>query len=123
MSQSKFTIDALGTKLWRNSKGQLHREDGPAVESDKGHKQWWFNNCLHREDGPAVEWADGSQEWWINGLHHRLDGPAIEYPDNIKHWWVNGKEYSKYDFSEAIIMFLLNCNKEAAKIVLKILKN
>jgi hypothetical protein len=26
---------------------------------------------LHREDGPAVENADGTREWWLNGYKVR----------------------------------------------------
>ena len=48
--------------------GQLHRIDGPAVESVDGDKEWWLNDQLHRIDGPAVESADGDKEWWLNGV-------------------------------------------------------
>jgi len=29
----------------------------------------WFNleGELHREDGPAIEWCDGGKEWYLNG--------------------------------------------------------
>ena len=47
-------------------------------------KKWNNKNGeLHREDGHAVEYASGSKEWWINGLRHREDGPAIENFDAI----------------------------------------
>ena len=29
---------------WYNLNGQLHREDGPAVENTNGHKEWYLNN-------------------------------------------------------------------------------
>ena len=29
-------------------------------------KFWYLNGNLHREDGPAIEWADGRKEWWLN---------------------------------------------------------
>lgn len=38
--------------------GIIHREGGT--------KEWWINGQLHREDGPAIEYPDGSREWWIN---------------------------------------------------------
>ena len=47
--------------------GKLHREDGPAVESNGGYRAWYINGKRHREDGPAVERADGSREWWLDG--------------------------------------------------------
>jgi hypothetical protein len=31
-----------GNKVWRNEVGQLHREDGPAVEYANGTKEWWM---------------------------------------------------------------------------------
>jgi hypothetical protein len=60
-------IDEKGNKIWRNSNGQWHREDGPAWEYASGTKVWYINDKRHREDGPAVEWTDGRKEWWING--------------------------------------------------------
>ena len=44
---------------------------------DDGTRFWYLNGNLHREDGPAVEWADGGYEWWLNGEPHRVDGPAL----------------------------------------------
>ncbi len=32
-----------------------------------GSKYWCLNGNLHREDGPAVEWADGHKAWYLNG--------------------------------------------------------
>jgi hypothetical protein len=80
-----------GNKVWRNSSGQFHREDGPAIERTDGSKEWWMNNHLHRTDGPARESASGTKEWWIEGKLHRTDGPAIEWSKGTKEWWVNGQ--------------------------------
>lgn len=33
----------------------------------EGHKEWRLNGQLHREDGPAVERVDGGKEWHFNG--------------------------------------------------------
>ena len=84
-------IDRFGTKYWKNDKGQLHREDGPAVEYADGSKWWYLNGKLHREDGPAYEGANGDKEWYLNNKLHREDGPAIEFSNGRKEWWVNGK--------------------------------
>ena len=35
------------------------------VDEDKT-KHWYLNGNLHREDGPAVEYADGTSRWWLN---------------------------------------------------------
>jgi len=59
-------IDKRGDKWWYNSKGEFHREDGPAVEYSDGSKTWWINGLRHREDGPAVDWLY-YKAWYING--------------------------------------------------------
>ena len=53
-------------KVYRNSKGQYHREDGPAIEYALGDKVWFINGQRHRTDGPAVEYADGDKYWYLN---------------------------------------------------------
>ena len=78
--------------MHKNESGELHREDGPAIEYPDGTKHWYLNGKLHREDGPAIEYADGSKKWALNDVYHREDGPAIEYPDGTKAWFLNGKE-------------------------------
>ena len=55
-----------------------------------GEKYWYLNGELHREDGPAIEWANGYKAWFLNGERHRVDGPAIVYADGGKEWWLNG---------------------------------
>ena len=61
------TIDKFGTIVYKNSKGELHREDGPAVELTDGTKYWMINDQYHREDGPAIENANGDKHWYLNG--------------------------------------------------------
>ena len=51
--------------------GKPHREDGPAIEANNGHKEWWLNGKLHREDGPAAEYANGDKFWFLNGQPYR----------------------------------------------------
>jgi hypothetical protein len=71
------TIDGGGNERWFNDDNQLHREDGPAV--DTGVMQLWYRNGeLHREDGPAFVNKD-REEWWSHGIITREDGPAIIY--------------------------------------------
>jgi hypothetical protein len=109
-----------GNKEWYEN-AQLHREDGPAIESINGDKEWWIKGKRHRVNGPArelynehkelhtKEWytkgqlhrafgparegVNGYKEWWSAGLLHRLDGPAIEYTSGLKEWWFHGKRY------------------------------
>jgi hypothetical protein len=56
----------IGDKFYYNS-GQLHKEDGPAIEKANGDKMWYQYGKLHRLDGPAIEYSNGNKEWWING--------------------------------------------------------
>jgi hypothetical protein len=83
--------------------GDLHREDGPAVEYSDGGKQWCINGKLHREDGPAVEWENGARWWYFHGkLHRDGDLPAVVLSpfnsfkkDATKFWYSHGKLHRK----------------------------
>lgn len=68
--ESTFVIDKWGNKIWRNSLGQLHREDGPAIEYANGFKTWYLNGKRHRLNGPAIECFDinWTKEWWVDGV-------------------------------------------------------
>jgi hypothetical protein len=46
MSDSVMRIDKLGTKHWRNSSGQFHRTNGPAIEVVDGGRVWYVNGEL-----------------------------------------------------------------------------
>jgi len=70
MQEYKVTVENDGTTRWFNLEGQLHREDGAAVEWEDGYKAWYKNGELHREDGPAVERSDGSKVWWLNDVRY-----------------------------------------------------
>jgi hypothetical protein len=91
-------VNEYGT-YWRLN-GELHRENGPAIEYASGSKSWWLNGELHREDGPAVEYSNGTKSWWLNDKLHREDGPACEYADGTKEWWLNGEELSEEEFNK-----------------------
>ena len=67
MKTYTVAVDDFKTIEWRNSAGQLHREDGPAVEHADGTKFWYVNDKRHREDGPAIEYSNGIKSWYING--------------------------------------------------------
>jgi hypothetical protein len=106
-----------GAFEWRNEKGKLHRDDGPALEfpyvggtrawyrNGKRHRDgapaiedkygvcWYHNDKLDREDGPAIETTNGYKYWYRNGQYHRDGGPAIEDPDGNKFWWRHGKRH------------------------------
>ena len=61
----------------------------------------WYNSKdqLHREDGPAIECHNGDKHWYQNGQQHREDGPAIEYPNGDKYWFIEGKELTEQEFN------------------------
>lgn len=64
---STMTIDQYGNKIWRNNKGEWHREGGPALECANGYKSWWFHGKCHRIDGPASEDMHGFKSWYVGG--------------------------------------------------------
>ena len=99
MEKDKSTeIDSLGNKIWKNDKGECHREDGPAIEYANGSKHWLINGEFHREDGPAIEDPNGFKVWYVNGKLHRLDGPAYEGTDGTKQYYIDGKKYNRPNF-------------------------
>jgi len=91
-SEPKCKTDREGNKRWY-LKGELHREDGPAVEWVDGSKAWFRHDTRHRVDGPAVEYASGTKEWWRDGKFHRDDGPAVESANGDKKWFRNGQRH------------------------------
>lgn len=50
----KIRIDNNGTKYYFNSKNELHRLGGPALEYFSGHLYWFKNHKSHRIGGPAT---------------------------------------------------------------------
>jgi hypothetical protein len=88
---STAQTDQYGDRRWYNSEGELHREDGPAIEYIDGSREWWVNGELHRTDGPAREWASGSRAWYLHGQLHRTDGPAREWADGFCVWYLHGE--------------------------------
>ena len=51
--------------------------DGLHIE--KGCKYWYLNDQLHREDGPALESDNGYRSWYIYGVKYEPE----EHPFNI----------------------------------------
>lgn len=96
MSESRMIVEKYRT-YWVNSQGELHRVDGPAIEYNKGTKEWYLNGKRHREDGPAVDCTNGTKEWYVSGKLHRVDGPAIEYPNGEMDWLINGIQFSSQE--------------------------
>ena len=97
-----------GTVEYRNSKNELHRLDGPAVEWNNKGKDWYVNGKRHRVDGPAIECFNGYKAWYLNGQRHRFDGPAIEDIDGYKAWFINGEELTEKKFNKLISLKRIN---------------
>ena len=83
MIEYTVKVFADGDKYWYLN-GEIHREDGPAVEFANCYKYWYLKGKLHREDGPAVEGANGYRAWYLNdeGMtqeeHKAAMNPAVE---------------------------------------------
>ena len=44
MDYKEYIVRAYKSRTeWRNNEGQVHREDGPAVEYANGEKRWYIN--------------------------------------------------------------------------------
>ena len=69
MTNSKLTINEFGNKIWRNENGELHREDGPAIEYTDSSKEWWIDGKRHRSDGAAIEYGNGYRSWYYHGKY------------------------------------------------------
>jgi hypothetical protein len=69
---------------------------------DSGSREWYLNGNLHREDGPAVEYADGMRCWYLNGELHREDGPAIEEADDCREWYLNDKKVTEQEVMKPV---------------------
>ena len=98
----RIEVDEYGDRKYFNSAGELHRDNGPAVEYKSGSRAWFQNGKLHRTSGPAVEWSNDDEEWYQNGLRHREDGPAIISSGVIKCWFLRGAEYSEHEYHTAL---------------------
>jgi hypothetical protein len=97
MIEYTVKVEDNGDRWWYLN-GNLHREDGPAIEYADGTRCWYLNGKRHRIDGPAFEHADGSRYWYLDGERHREDGPAIEYSDGTREWYLNGEQYTEEEF-------------------------
>ena len=98
----RIEVDARGTRWYYNSAGQLHRDEGPAIEYADGSKSWYQNDQYHRTDGPAIDWTCGRKEWYQNGQKHRTDGPAIIFEDGDKFSYINGVRLSEAEFNQRV---------------------
>jgi hypothetical protein len=67
-------------KFHINAMGQLHRDDGPAVESKNGDLEWIVNGKFHRDmgEGPARLLNNGTRrEYFENGVLKGIEDDTI----------------------------------------------
>ncbi len=83
---------------YTDERGELHRDDGPAVMWPDGRLEWYRHGKQHRDDGPAEIWPDGTQRWCQHGKLHREDGPAKIRASGSQEWWWHGVHYDKRDY-------------------------
>lgn len=71
MRSIKFidSVKAIHYTTEKNGKGLPHNENGPAWQHEND-KEYFVNGKRHRVDGPAVEHEDGHKEWFINGIEY-----------------------------------------------------
>jgi len=87
-----------GQEYWVD--GERHCTTGWAMHNDIGTDQegyyWFQNGDLHRDDGAAVEFVNGGRHYYVHGKLHRVDGPALikpithDDPFRQEQWWNNG---------------------------------
>ena len=46
----RVEVDQYGTRRYYNNKGEMHREDSPAVEW-VSYKEWWLKGVQYTEQG------------------------------------------------------------------------
>ena len=64
----RVVVDEFGTRYY-NTRGQLHRDEGPAIEWIDGGKEWFQNGQMHRIGGPTVEWGS-LRQWFLFGVEY-----------------------------------------------------
>lgn len=95
-----------GTREWCNERGELHREDGPAIIYANGSKSWYLKGERHREDGPAITRANGDKLWFLHNKLHRTDGPAAVDAGVIQLWYLNGIQVVPFTPEQLELMLL-----------------
>lgn len=82
-----------GSKEWYD-RGRLHNAKGPAQTWIDGHSCWWYNGERHCETGPAVKWPSGHMEYYEHGQLHRAGGPAVILVSGAQYYYTRGKQIS-----------------------------
>ena len=95
----------------KDASGLLHKDDGPAVITDKGDKFYYKHGLINRSNGPAIIMVDGTKIYCKNNLPHRIDGAAKIFPNGEREYWINGFRLKNVkSVAELVIYVMLNCN-------------
>ncbi len=115
MEKYIVTINKLGTEIWRNEKGQYHRENNkPAVIYKNGRIEYWKNGKLYErgDNLPTIIHANGDFEYWKNNKIHRdNDEPAFVSKDMMiyyTHGKINRKEKPAIIHSDGTLEYWKN---------------
>lgn len=84
--------------------GNLHREDGSAVDNNDGHKEWWLNGNRHRIGEPAIIFASRDFQYYENNKCSQKDSPAVINTDGYSEYWVDGRKLDKEEFNKKYLI-------------------
>ena len=86
MNDEPTRINKWGSKIWKNFKGQLHRNnDLPAVIWTDGRCVWVKNHKFHRDNNlPARIWTDGWCAWYQNDKFIKAKYCTLEEVEEYK---------------------------------------
>ena len=64
----EIQVTSDGTRIIsKESDGNYHRVNGPAVTRENGQLEWFFEGDRHREDGPAIVRNGGGDSYYLAG--------------------------------------------------------
>lgn len=67
-----------------------------------GGKLYLVDGQMHREDGPAIDRAN-EKEWYVKGLLHRENGPARMFKKNLYcEWFLEGKHITSASIIQSV---------------------
>ena len=77
MASVREIVDLIDNRtVWINDGKEAMEnllKNHPVRKIGNGSTRWYLNGQLHREDGPAVEYANGTKEWWVDGKHVKTE--------------------------------------------------
>ncbi len=87
-----------------NHSSEIPKNFTGIVEWPNRTKYWYKEGNLHREDGPAIDYLDKEKHWYKEGKRHREDGPAVELICGTKRWYLEDKNQEMVSLRKYIIL-------------------